>query len=774
MRPFRLFVAAVAGFGLAGVLVLLVGARQWDAAYAQSGTGTIRVATTGVDTSTCGSVAAPCRTVQYAVNRAAPFEAILVASGTYTSSVGTVVSLKKTVSVQGGWNSSFTTQDPALYATTLDARRLGSVISVTGQSGAPISPTIDGFIITRGDASSQEIKGGGLYSIYADPIVVNNVFTNNIANSVYYYTGDGGGLYLTQSPGVAVIRNNVFISNTSAITGGWGQGGAIYSEYSSPLIVGNIISGNFANGFLAFSDTRSIGGNGGGIALFYGMTPTVVISGNQIVNNVSSMGEHGTGGGLSLDGGTLLIQNNIVDGNNACAHGWGVGGGIYLSANHAPVTITHNLVENNIGGKGPGLGLGSFGGGLYFEYLLDFSPVVVQDNTIISNTASTADWAIGGGIYVRAGTALTITGNTIEYNMASTAPQISAGGGIGVDADSTYANHVLIQSNTIRHNVAAPHSTGEAGGVYIRGSDDVTLVENTLEDNTASADMDGYGGAAYIVQSKATLHHNTLRDNWASDTDGYGGGVFVYFSAANLDANTFLSNTAAISPTGNGVGWGGGAMLFASTGVSFTNNIVAHNQAAEAGSGQGAGIWARGSTIGDPMTGTLSHNTVADNDGEGVRVGLYATVTLINNIVAGNAVAMTNTSPASATLSADHTLFWNNASTPMSGTNSIVGDPAFVSSGDYHLTPASPAINAGVSARVAFDIDGDPRPIGPGPDIGADEYVRQRLYLPFVLRQFAQASVVVLHVIPRNRLGPLSIPIGADALPVVPQRPRLR
>jgi hypothetical protein len=42
------------------------------------------------------------------------------------------------------------------------------------------------------------------------------------------------------------------------------------------------------------------------------------------------------------------------------------------------------------------------------------------------------------------------------------------------------------------------------------------------------------------------------------------------------------------------------------------------------------------------------------------------------------------------------------------------------------------------------------------------------------LRQFAQASVVVLHVIPRNRLGPLSIPIGADALPVVPQRPRLR
>ena len=238
-------------------------------ALAQSGTGTIRVATTGTNTAGCGSVAAPCRTVQYAVNLGVAGDQILVATGTYTDQAGTVIALNKTVMVQGGWNSAFTVHNPALYPTTLDARRAGSVISITGQTNAPISPTIDGFIITRGDASSQEIKGGGLYSIYANPIVVNNVFTNNVANSIHYYTGDGGGLYLSQSPGVAVIRNNVFISNTAAITGGWGQGGAIFSEYSSPLIVGNVISGNFANGFIAIPGARSIGGNGGGIALSY-------------------------------------------------------------------------------------------------------------------------------------------------------------------------------------------------------------------------------------------------------------------------------------------------------------------------------------------------------------------------------------------------------------------------------------------------------------------------------------------------------------------------
>jgi len=42
--------------------------------------------------------------------------------------------------------------------------------------------------------------------------------------------------------------------------------------------------------------------------------------------------------------------------------------------------------------------------------------------------------------------------------------------------------------------------------------------------------------------------------------------------------------------------------------------------------------------------------------------------------------------------------------------------------------------SSGDAVCVADNIDGDPRPFGPAPDVGADEYVAVRLYLPLLLR----------------------------------------
>jgi hypothetical protein len=52
---------------------------------------------------------------------------------------------------------------------------------------------------------------------------------------------------------------------------------------------------------------------------------------------------------------------------------------------------------------------------------------------------------------------------------------------------------------------------------------------------------------------------------------------------------------------------------------------------------------------------------------------------------------------------------------------------------NYHLAPGSKAIDAGINAGINFDIDGDPRPIAAGFDIGFDEALF-KLLLPLIKR----------------------------------------
>ena len=70
----------------------------------------------GQDIPTCGLASAPCRSVGYALGRAAAGDTIRVAQGVYTENL----TFDKAVILEGGYEAATWTRDPALYPTILD------------------------------------------------------------------------------------------------------------------------------------------------------------------------------------------------------------------------------------------------------------------------------------------------------------------------------------------------------------------------------------------------------------------------------------------------------------------------------------------------------------------------------------------------------------------------------------------------------------------------------------------------------------------------------
>jgi hypothetical protein len=235
-----------------------------------------------------------------------------------------------------------------------------------------------------------------------------------------------------------------------------------------------------------------------------------------------------------------------------------------------------------------------------------------------------------------------------------------------------------------------------------------------------------------LDSSTANLTNNIVSANSAEG----GGGLYLSFSSAALNANTLTDNVAER--------YGGGLYLYFSD-VILSNNLLAENQA----DNQGSGLYVRASS---PQ---LVHNTIAHNsvgDGSGVYVvedaTVYSRVTLTNTILVshtvGIVVAAGNTAVLEATLWGSgpwaNEVDWDGVGTILTGAHNYWGDPAFVApdAGDHHIGHGSAAIDAGVEAGVSDDIDGDPRPVGGGYNIGADErreYRGRSIYLPAVLKQ---------------------------------------
>ncbi|HTP06708.1 MAG TPA: choice-of-anchor Q domain-containing protein [Anaerolineae bacterium] len=496
-----------------------------------------------------------------------------------------------------------------------------------------------------------------------------------------------------------------------------------------------IISGlTFAGGEL--DDSSCPSGCGGGILLMGAARPE--LQNIALVANTAHQG-----GGLWVDGGPQLKLTNVSFISNTARNS---GGGLYVLPDAQLINNDFERDVSSLSGGGVyalgaiGLSGGRFisnqansGGGLY-------ASAMSMVNTEFSDNQ--ANGGSGGGIYLNGQGQL--TGGLFQRNSSQ-----GFGNGGGLYAMGLNAYGTVFISNTASSISAA----GQGGGAYLSSNsstlDNVSFIANTGTQG---------GGGLYAGMPSLTLNAVSFVGN--NSTNGSGGGLQA--QNAQVQGGVFDQNTSG--------GLGGGAAVFNNlslSGVRLTNNTSGNN---------GGGVYAGGTMW---ITNTLFIKNTASNGG-----GLYQTPAgdahIVNTLFARNqstlnqaaAIAFAATgslsmvhstivdnvlNPASAVVIdngngaadirdtiitghavginllsggtfEDYNLYFNTTSN-ISGSVTIGGnsipnaDPQFAdpSSDDYHLRFTSPAINAGINVGVNFDIDGQPRPIGPGFDIGFDE-----------------------------------------------------
>jgi hypothetical protein len=499
-------------------------------------------------------------------------------------------------------------------------------------------------------------------------------------------------------------------------------GGGIYAANVDVRLLNSLVGSN-----------RLAAGDGIGLHIAGG---SLILRDSAVQENRPNWGDiwAASGGGIYASGATVELYDSLIMSNTAAVSNWqtlGRGGGVFLD-NCASLLqrVTFRGNTGSTGTKGRGGGLGTQTGSLR-----------LLDSTFAGNVAAAADGGAGGGAYLRTNYAL-VSGNAFTGNAASQAAGLTGSGG-GLDIGNSWESATSIMGVTVTHNLLQGNAARDGGGMVAK-----TAVVLTVEDNRLIGNRAETGGGLSVLAksdmgapSAVSVRGNLFQDNTATNN---GGGALV-FGAVDVLSNRFFNNRANASGgaiyqgensrgdnasavyagnllIGNSANEGGG--LYTRPEYSENLNITYRNMAflGNTATSTGSGIFIRRYAK-PPMD--FKHLTLSGNTGgDGAMVYVVmGRVNFTNTILYSGTVGVkVNSGPVRL----DHVLRYN-VITPTAGlswalqdTAPITAPPAFAADG-YHLTNASAAIDAGPGAGVSDDIDGQPRPLGTAPDIGADE-----------------------------------------------------
>ncbi len=230
---------------------------------------TYYVATTGTDAPGCGTIASPCRTIQYASGLVSAGDTVLINPGTYTGGI--------TVDIGG------TASEPITF------RANGAGVVINGSGGERDAFFITGadYIVVEGLTIQNATRAGMRIDASHHVTVRGCTFANNGTWGLFTDFSDYTTVENCESYG-AVDQHGIYISNSS--------------DY--PTIRGNRLHHNRGCG-LHMNGDISMGGDG-------------IISHALVENNIIYENGVGGGSGINMDGVTYsIVRNNLLYDNHA-------------------------------------------------------------------------------------------------------------------------------------------------------------------------------------------------------------------------------------------------------------------------------------------------------------------------------------------------------------------------------------------------------------------------------------------------------------------------
>ena len=287
-------------------------------------------------------------------------------------------------------------------------------------------------------------------------------------------------------------------------------------------------------------------------------------------------------------------------------------------------------------------------------------------------------------------------------------------------------------SPTIINCTFNDNSAYDGGGMHNYDSSSPSITDCTFTGNSAT----NYGGGMINdTNASPTITNCSFENNSA----GYGGGVFNQESSPDFLNCVFKSNnTITVGTTGQG----GGMENYINSSPVITNCVFTGNNAENRGGGM------LNATNSSPV---ITNCTFAGNSAKfgGAISNMYApTLPLVTNCIMWGNMASDSGPEVYNYDGGAITINYTDIAGGYAGTGNIDLDPYFVATDDLHLQLGSPCIDTGTaSGAPSDDIEGNPRPTGPGYDMGAYEY------------QLPPYCIVVIHC-PTNvdETDPISCP----------------